>query len=442
MIGSSHRSLLLSVNVCEKFVLNLALENMKIIILLVICCFGVPADEVRNDILNSIIDFGEKMVSLPEITDITEKSFYNVVRMSMEMWLGFGAKMMPILQADERTKPNLDRILYKIEKHVEYGYVAATLLAAHNEVLDSVIRMTSNEYDRIAAHAKALSQHFKRVIALIEELIDDYRAETDESGKRKSMQSNKNSAQYEDELFKDIVRELDELWYSIINYLAMEDEMKEIEGLDNSKIDLDTAENLLTQWTDREPAKASIARLLMPQVRILQQVSHRIDALKSVDFKSRRLDWIMNLLYLENSYKYQAATCELIFIAKYLEDLDDADIPQFDPVIFEEFTAKSSFISSSFQSLDSLLKDVMMRLITDTINNSDIRIDWWDQFHKLFENGNAMQSMLGTVLEQLPAPLYGQSVDHYSAASSKFNSQLPIIVERMSSRSRVDPDDL
>lgn len=415
---------------------------MKIIFLLAISIFGVLADEARNDLLKCIVRFGEEMETLPEIQDIAEKSFYNLVRLSLEMWFGFGTKMMPILQAGDRTQPDLDRIFDKIEKHLEYGQIADTLIAAHDDAFENVIKISSSEYNRIAAHAKTLSQHFKRIIALIEELIEDYRLETDESGERKSIRGIQNSTHYEDGLFKDCAREVDEFWYSIMNYLAMEEELSEIEGFDNSKIDLNTAENLLAQWTQREPAKASIAKLVVPLVEILQQVGHRIDALESVNFKSRRLDWIMNLLHLENSFRFQASACELIFIAKHLEDLDDTDIPHFDPAIFEEFTAKTSFISSNFQSLDNLLKDVVRRIVTDTISNTDIRLSWWDQFLKLFENGYAMNSMLAKVLEQLPAPLYGQSMDHYSAASLKFKSQLPEIVRRMSARIRIYPDDL
>lgn len=419
---------------------------MKIIILLAICCIGALADDVRKDLLEHIEEFSEELEQLPEVEDFAEKSFINVVRLTMDVWLQFGANIKTILQADDSTQPDLNPILHKITKRIEYQHVGGTFMVAHEQASFDVIEILPYEYDQIAASAKTLSQHFDRLVVLIRGMIDDYRDEAAENGKRKSLRQNierANSAtQNEDDLFQDIARELDGLWYSIMNHLELEEELREIEDLENSTNDLDEADDLLTEWTQREPAKALIARLLVPLVEILQQVGQRIDALKTVNVKLRQLDWIMCVLYLNNSYRFQTSASELLFIAKYLKDVDDAKISQLDPEDIQDFRAKESLISRNLEKLVSLSEEMVTRIESETSNNSDIRLDWWDRLHNLLENGEAIEIMLTKILKTLPAPVHGQSVNHYTAASSNFKSQLENILDRLGSGSRPFLDDL
>lgn len=415
--------------------------RIKLIILLSIFCSSGIAYEVRTDLLRSIAEFSDIMATLPQPTDDGRKSFESVVRLSLEVWLEFGTNMSSILDADDSSQ--LESILDQIDQHVEFEHVSGTLLAAYDAASAGAFEMTASDYDRIAAHATALSAHFLKVIALMLETLTDNAQKQDESGKRTSMRPTakpKEPTQYEKGLFADIAKEIDELWYSIMNYLPMEEELSEIAGFANSKVDLATAMDSLTKWTDS--AKGSISKALVPLVEVLQQVGHRIDALGAINVQSRRLDWIMNMLYLENSFRFQASACELIFIAKHLEELNEAEIARLDPVVHEEFTLKMTFIQGNFTSLDALLKDIVTRLVKKEINGSSTRMEWWAQFRKLFDNGTAMRDMLEKILKHLPAPLPGRSVDHYSAASLQFKSRLPDIVSRLSTRGRIIPDDL
>lgn len=413
--------------------------RIKIIILLsIFCCSGI-ASKLRSDLLKSIVEFSDIMATLPKATGEGEKSFESVVRLSLEVWLEFGTVLSSILDAYDSSQPDLEWILGQIDQRVEFDNVAATLLAAYDAPSADASEMTASDYDRIAAHTTALSMHFLKVIELMLETLSNNGQKQDESEMRATEKPTE-ATQYEEGLFADIAKEIDELWYSIMNYLPMEEELSEIDGFANSKADLATAMDSLAKWTDS--AKGSLSKALVPLVEVLQQVGHRIDALGTVNVQSRRLDWIMNMLYLENSFRFQASACELIFIARHLEELEEEEIAELDPAVHEEFSLKTTFINGNFTSLDALLKDIVTRLANEEINNSRTRMEWWEQFRKLFENGNAMKGMLEKILKHLPAPLPGRSVDHYSAASLKFKSQLPEMASRLSARGRIIPDDL
>lgn len=329
-----------------------------------------------------------------EASDGKEWSLSSAIRLVVNEWWQFGDNMRTVVMRDDGV-PELMAILLKIEMQVEYAQVSTFLMASHKRATLDELNVTSAEYHHIAGQVTTLSQHFDQLVSLTADVVDKHHGKDHVIGGAKWTQR-------VDDLFQDIVKDVDEVSYFIMDRLPMTQELQQIDDYASTHIDLDTSLASLAKWTPADPKKESIAALLVPLVEILRKVGHRIEALRSMKHKSRKVDWILSLLYTENAFRYQAGSCELLFVAQYLDEMSGEHMARLDAVDTDEFAKETAAIGRSFNDLDSLLEEIITRFEDRSENGVDVRMGWWDRFFKLNDNGRIMQHLFEQIIEALP----------------------------------------
>lgn len=397
------------------------------LLLLVIFCCRCMAVDFKTDFFAKVAALEDEMAILEfefVASDNDEWSLSSAIRLVVNEWWQFGDNMRTVLMRDDGV-PELLAILLKIELQVEYTPVSTFLMASHKRANLDALNVTSTEYQQIAGHVTALSQHFDQLVSLTAAVVDKHHDKDHVIGGEKWTKR-------VDDLFQDIVKDVDEVSYFIMDRLPMTHELQQIDGYGNTKTDLDTSLASLTKWTSDDPEKERIAALLVPLVEILRKVGQRIEALRAMSDKSRKVDWILSLLYTENAFRYQAGSCEVLFIAQYLDEMSGEHMPGLDEIDGGEFAKETSAIGRSFNDLDSLLEEIITRFEDRAENGVDVRMAWWDRFFKLNGNGRIMQQLFEKIIKTLPPLRRAHYFEHYSAASVNFRPYLGDILNKLS----------